>query len=213
MMLEFLCLQQTRRFLALSASCTPPSPVAAPPAGGTGMCVQSSPSAGLCSWDLFPATGVPCSHALLFPVSTIRASYLQYLVTQLEAAFWRFSSEENLTFTEAQSCRCWKGALELPHSNPHSRFPAASCTGMHPCRFAALRWALSSSSLSVSTWGAQHWVQCCRCGLPRAEQRGRSSLSPAVLTVRCSPGCHWHSWPPGHTAGSQAPLWSRIGQP
>lgn len=176
MMLEFLCLQQTRRFLALSASCTPPSPVAAPPAGGTGMCVQSSPSAGLCSWDLFPATGVPCSHALLFPVSTIRASYLQYLVTQLEAAFWRFSSEENLTFTEAQSCRCWKGALELPHSNPHSRFPAAGCTGTHPCRFAALRWALSSSSLP----GAEE--PSTGCSTP-GQTQGRST-SPT-----CRPHC------------------------
>lgn len=111
------------------------------------MCA-SSPAAGLSCSDLFPATSVPCSHALLLPVSTIRASYLQYLVTQLEAAFWRFSPEKKVTFREAQSCRCWRGALEFPQSNPHSRFPAAGCTGTHPGRFAAFRWYLS---LSVST--------------------------------------------------------------
>ena len=37
----------------------------------------------------------------------------------------------------------------------------------------SLRWTLSSMSMSVSYWGAQHWTQSSRCGLTSAEPRGR----------------------------------------
>jgi len=98
-----------------------------------------------------------------------------------------------------------EGTSVTPPVEPPQQVP---CSRLHrdvSMWFAALCWALSSSSLSVSTWGAQHWAQCCRCGLPRAEQRGRFPPSPAGLTVQCSPGSHWSPWPQGHTAGSWPP--------
>ena len=84
-----------------------------------------------------------------------------------------------------------EGTSVIPSLEPPQQVP---CSRLHrdvSMWFAALCWALSSSSLSVSTWGAQHWAQCCRFGLPRAEQRGRLPPSPAGHTVQCSPGSHW----------------------
>lgn len=42
----------------------------------------------------------------------------------------------------------------------------------------ALGWTLSSLSMCISYWGAQHWTQCSRHGLTSAGQRGRITFLP-----------------------------------
>uniref|UniRef100_A0A8C3JB82 Symplekin n=1 Tax=Calidris pygmaea TaxID=425635 RepID=A0A8C3JB82_9CHAR len=49
--------------------------------------------------------------------------------------------------------------------------------------FDALRWTLSSSSLSLLNWGAQNWSQCSNGGLPSAEQRGRMTSLHLLATL------------------------------
>lgn len=66
-----------------------------------------------------------------------------------------------------------------------------------------LRWTLSSGSTSLCYCGAQDWTQNSRCGLTKAEQRGRIP-SRWPRSSRCTPGYHC---PPGRqgTAGSCSP--------
>lgn len=39
--------------------------------------------------------------------------------------------------------------------------------------FVTLHWTFSSSSISPLYWGAQNWIQYCRCDLTSDERRGR----------------------------------------
>ncbi|XP_068782109.1 uncharacterized protein [Struthio camelus] len=47
----------------------------------------------------------------------------------------------------------------------------------------ALRWTLSSRAMSLLHWGAQHWTQDSRCGLIRAEERGRITSLDLLATL------------------------------
>jgi len=85
---------------------------------------------------------------------------------------------------------------------------SSSCVGLK---------ASSSRICMAQSWGAQR----CSCGPPSAEQRGGEAFSPcSPRSVPCSPGSHWPSWPPEHTAASWATIgqlqmncWLTIGQP
>jgi len=44
-------------------------------------------------------------------------------------------------------------------------------TALHPL------WGSPSSSQSALNWGAQHWAQCSKWGLPSAGQRGKHLLA------------------------------------
>jgi len=57
-----------------------------------------------------------------------------------------------------------------------------------PTIFVALRWALSRSSPSFLSWGAQNRAQSSRCGLTRAEWRRRiTSLTPLAALFATHP--------------------------
>ena len=64
----------------------------------------------------------------------------------------------------------------------------------------ALCWTLSSIHMFLFYWGLPNRTQCSRCGLTRAEKRGRiTSLDLSATLFRMH---HWPSWPQGHIADS-----------
>lgn len=129
-----------------------------------------------------------------FPFSSDRSS--RVCLCPLPLFLWQSTS----TFC------CWQVLVRSPLSHPFSRLNRLSS----PSPFWSSQWSPQSS-----TGLSQEFPSLSCPGKPRTGHSPPEVASPRLrrspltcwhCSSQCTPGCHWPSWPQGHSGGSWQPL-------